>query len=179
MLYLSLHVMVLLLNLYSISSVLFLFLVYEMRKWSSVFSLFVCSLNTDYLPWKARFICTYLHVCKQWMCFLGFFFLWFVFYSLSLVSRFYRKMCLSIIPCSSATRSKNTLPTPAVFHPAYPHVIKHVCWDTLSLSQTHCTDDISSPDPSSSWRKTSRSAVSCHWHPECRKIKLTSGQLPP
>lgn len=35
-------------------------------------------------------------------------------------------MCLSIISFSSATRPKNTLPTPAVLQPDYPHAVKHV-----------------------------------------------------
>lgn len=49
-------------------------------------------------------------------------------------SAFYRAVRLSIPLRSSATGPKNTLLTPAVLHPACPCVIKHVCWDTRSLS---------------------------------------------
>lgn len=70
---------------------------------------------------------------------VSFFCLVCVFVSLSLGSRFQRKMCIQIIPCSSATGPKNTLPTPAMLHRAYPHV--------TSLSNTHGTDDTTSPQP--------------------------------
>lgn len=132
-----------------ISSQLFLFLVHEVRKWKLYFKLILRAVWTpSAFPGNPDLsvLVHYIDTQSVFPCFgLS------VFLSLSLVSRFHRAMCLSIILSSSATGPKNTLLlTPAVLHPAHPHVIKHVCWDTrsLSLSQTHCTDDISSLQPS-------------------------------
>jgi len=102
-------------------------------------------------------------------------------FSLSLVSRFYRAVFLSIILHSSATRPKNTLLTPAVLHPANSRH-KHVCWDThsLSLSDTLCWWHKQCQPPWSVFQLEEDEQI-CFFlsvTSNVAKIKPTSGQLP-
>lgn len=125
-----------------------------------VFSVFLAFVSNGGRKWNL--IESHMDLCL--FTFTQLFFFFFcqsVFLSLSLVSGFYTKMSLS----SPLRQGLKIHCTPAMLHPACPHVLWHV-----GILMTYAA--LNPADPSSSWRKTSTSAVSCQWCLKCRKIKL-------
>lgn len=128
------------------------------------------------LPWKPGFncACSLVHNIKSWP-YSVFLFLTCLCLLFFLCSAGFTKGRVCQSPCAPPQQGLkiHSLHLPCFTPPTHMSFSMSAETHTHFLSQAHCTDDTSSPhDTSSSRRKTSKSAFSCQWHPEFRKIKF-------